>query len=194
MIERFHNQLFQKMSPERRARKLSVMKTLARASLRLKNKENEDPLMNNGVLPISFNHSTPVKSKKVTERITPEDELYSEMDLREAELYLEGNAENNDSLETNNNSSEPTLMTTKIYDLKPQEKLYPSITKICFDENNLKTELVTPIIKVTSPTEIEVVDLSILAEEEKPWKSLEVIDESPEQEFCKSLENSKLVS
>lgn len=65
MVQRFQEQILQRMSPERRVRTFAVLKALKKSNLRGGNKENENPTNNN--LPVSIKHSTPLKSRQITD-------------------------------------------------------------------------------------------------------------------------------
>lgn len=179
MVRRFNEQVFQRMSPERRARNLTVMKALARTSGRSKNKENRD-LLNNMALPFTFNHSTPMKNEQVTDLDVMDQESGSDM-FGDGDMYSIAESNSNETV-TSTETSNPELVISKLYDLVPEG------SDVGMDDKGDNLEEMEVIVTED--------DLDNLKEGENPeaaWKSLEVLDGIAEYEFYRSLEHSKMV-
>ncbi|KAK6642542.1 hypothetical protein RUM43_004044 [Polyplax serrata] len=166
------------MSPERRARNLTVMKALARTSGRSKNKENRD-LLNNMALPFTFNHSTPMKNEQVTDLDVMDQESGSDM-FGDGDMYSIAESNSNETV-TSTETSNPEVVISKLYDLVPEG------SDVGMDDKGDNLEEMEVIVTED--------DLDNLKEGENPeaaWKSLEVLDGIAEYEFYRSLEHSKM--
>ncbi|EEB13125.1 conserved hypothetical protein [Pediculus humanus corporis] len=184
MVYRFHDQVFNKMTPEKRARNLCVMKALSRDSMRLnKNKENENPL-NNNTTPFNLKHSTPIKYRKITDSNYPERISPVDINTTDSENFLEKKKKDPD---------EPKLVFAKIYELTPNGE-----TNVI--ETTTTTTTTTSRNDYSKSSEFEIIvpekklqngELNS-RKKESNWKSLNVLNDVAEYEFCKSLEQSKL--
>lgn len=188
MVQRFNDQILQNMSPERRARNLSVMKALTQASMKIKNKENEDPLNNNKAPPFICKHSTPLKNQRIADldsmvpisqaEITASDDAIIPLDS-----YL-GVTKNKEA------SSEPELVIAKVYDLTSKANgIIPQQAK-----EKQKVENKSSVIKVVVTKEGEVEKLKSLKKYDADSTPNEALDTIAEIEFFKGLEQSKLVN